>query len=426
MKNKRIHFMGVGGTGCSAAFAIAGHCGFAVSGCDKEKESPYLDKKLRNFVSVGHNPEHTKDIDLLVYSPAITAFDPNNEEITKAQKTGIKVVSWDAFVADELVKNKFVIAIAGTHGKGTVTAMVGVILEKAGLDPTCLVGGVVSDWEKNYRVGNSKYFVIEADEYSEKLLRFKPNVAAITNIEFDHPEYFKDFGRVQKVFAKFVANLEKGSVLIVGPGVGLINQSGETVVVKGPVNFDLKMIGEFNKTNAAIASAVVKAVGVSEAQSKQILAQFSGLARRFEFIGEEKKVLVFDDYAHHPTAVSVTLKAARERFPNRKIWLVFQPHLFSRTKVLFDDFVDAFSGSPIDQAIIIDIFGSREKDTGEVSSADLVRAIGKEKAKYIPSLEEAVTYIVKEVSVGDVVITMGAGDIYKLPIRLLEKLKGSR
>ena len=417
--------MGVGGAGCSAAFAIAKQSGFVVSGCDKEKESPYLDKKLRNFVSVGHSPEHAKDIDLLVYSPAITAFDPNNEEIATAQKKGIKAASWDAFVADELVKNKFVIAIAGTHGKGTVTAMVGVILEKTGLDPTCLVGGVVADWEKNYRVGNSKYFVIEADEYSEKLLRFKPSVAAITNIEFDHPEYFKDFGRVQKVFAKFVANLEKDSVLIVGPGVGLINQSGETVVVKGPVIFDLKMIGEFNKTNAAVASAVAKAVGVGEAQSKQILTQFNGLARRFEFIGEEKNVLVFDDYAHHPTAVSVTLKAARERFPDRKIWLIFQPHLFSRTRVLFNDFIDSFSGSPIDQVIIIDIFGSREKDTGEVSSADLVREIGKEKAKYIPTREEAATYIVKEVSVGDVVITMGAGDIYKLPLRLLEKLKGA-
>ena len=425
MKDKKIHFMGVGGAGCSAAFAIAGHCGFAVSGCDKEKESPYLDKKLRNFVSVGHSPEHTKDIDLLVYSPAITAFDPNNEEIAEAQKKGIKVASWDEFVANELVKNKFVIAVAGTHGKGTVTAMVGTILEKAGFDPTCLVGGVVADWEKNYRVGGSKYFVIEADEYSEKLLRFKPSVAAITNIEFDHPEYFKDFGQLQEVFAKFVANLGKGSVLIVGPGVDLINQSGETVIVKGPVNFDLKMIGEFNKTNAAVAIAVTKAVGVDETQSKRILAQFNGLARRFEFIGEEKSVLVFDDYAHHPTAVSVTLKAARERFPDRKIWLVFQPHLFSRTRVLFNDFVDSFSNSTADEIILVDIFGSREKDTGEVSSADLVRTIGKEKAKYIPTLEEAATYLVKEVSVGDVVITMGAGDIYKLPRRLLEKLKGS-
>ncbi|MEX0621739.1 MAG: cyanophycin synthetase [Candidatus Woykebacteria bacterium] len=423
MVGKRIHFMGVGGAGCSAAFAIAKHVGFQVSGCDKEKGSPYLDKTLSKFVLTGHSPEHINGIDLLVYSPAIPSFDQNNEELSAAQKRGIKAVAWDEFVADELVKNKFVIAIAGTHGKGTVTAMVGVILEKAGLDPNCLIGAVVDDWGRNWRLGDSKYFVIEADEYSEKLLRFKPKIAAITNIEFDHPEYFKDFGKMKKVFEKFVTNLDKDSSLVIGPGVNLISPKGRTINVVNPVSFNLKMVGRFNKMNAAIATAAAKVVGIGEEQSRKTLEKFNGLGRRFEFVGEEKGVLVFDDYAHHPTAISETLKAAREKFPTKKIWLVFQPHLFSRTKALFDDFVDSFSNYLVNQVLITDIFGSREKDTGEVSSVDLVKAIG-ENAKYIPTLEEAATYIVKEVSVGDVVITMGAGDIYKLPDRLLEKLQG--
>ena len=424
MSSKKVHFMGVGGAGCSAAFAIARLQGWKVSGCDKEKDSPYLDKKLREFMSVGHSPEHTEDIDLLVYSPAVTSFDPQNAELEAARKKGLEVLPWDKFVARELLKNKFVIAIAGTHGKGTVTAMVGVLLERAGLDPTCLVGAVVADWERNWRVGKSKYFVIEADEYSEKFLNFSPNIAAITNIEFDHPEYFRDFDDMKRAFKKFVNKLPKTSVLVVGPGVVLENKNGKTVRVNKGVDMNLRMIGEFNRVNAAIAATIVKELGINADLINDGLINFKGLDRRFEFKGEEKGVLVFDDYAHHPTAIEKTLQAASEKFTDKKIWLVFQPHLFTRTKALFDDFVRVFSASSASQIVLVDIFFAREKNQLNISSADLVRVVSSDRVKYIPSLEEAATYLVKELSVGDVVITMGAGDIYKLPDRLLEKLKG--
>jgi len=424
MKNKKIHFMGVGGAGCSAVFAIAWELGYKISGCDSQLGSPYLYKKLAKFVSAGHSSSHLAGVDLLVYSPAVPAYDPQNEELKVAAERGIESIPWEKFVARELLPNKFVIAVAGTHGKSTVTAMIGTILEKAGLDPTVLVGALVSGWGRNYRVGKSKYFVIEADEYGEKFLNFSADIGVITNIEFDHPEYFRDFEQVRKAFEKFVANMEKDSLLITGPNVDLENSPGRTARVAEAEDWQLKMIGSFNKLNAGLAAAVARALLVEEDEIKDALESFNGLARRFEFRGEEKEVLVFDDYAHHPTAVLETLKAAREKFPNRRLWVVFQPHLFSRTKVLFDQFVSAFEASSADKIILVDIFGAREKDTGGVNSSDLAKAIKEKDVKYFPGFEEAAAYLAKETFAGDVVICMGAGDIYKLSDILLSKLAG--
>jgi UDP-N-acetylmuramate--alanine ligase len=258
MKSKKKHFMGVGGAGCSAAFAIAEATGFQVSGCDKETNSPYLDRNLKKLVSAGHSSNHLGGVDTLVYSPAVTSLDVENEELSVARKKGLELLPWDQFVASYLLKDKFVIAIAGTHGKGTVAAMVGVILEKAGLDPTCLVGAIVVDWRRNYRVGKSKYFVVEADEYSEKFLNFSPKVGAITNIEFDHPEYFKDFDHLKETFKKFVDRLQVDSVLVVGPRVGFENKRGVTKKASEPLKANLQMLGEFNKINAAVAAAVAQ------------------------------------------------------------------------------------------------------------------------------------------------------------------------
>ena len=416
--------MGVGGAGCSAAFAIAKAQGFDVNGCDIETTSPYLDKKLSNLVKTGHSPGHLVDVSVVVYSPAVVSLDSENEEITEARKKGLEVLSWDRFVAKELLKDRFVIAVAGTHGKGTVTAMIGVILEKAGLDPTCLVGAVVSSWGKNYRIGKSKYFVIEADEYSEKFLNFIPNIAVITNIEFDHPEYFKNFAHLEEAFKKFVDNLPINSSLVIGAGVNLENKKGETIKAVDPLELNLKMIGEFNQYNAALAAAVAEELNIKKEQIFKTLDNFKGLERRFEFIGDEKGVLVFDDYAHHPTAITKTLKAIREKFPDKKIRVVYQPHLYTRTKVFFDGFVKSFSEAPVDEIILVDIFAAREKNNVGISSGDLAKFIKGNKAKYLSSLDEAANYLAKNAAAGDVILTMGAGDIYKLPLNILKKLKG--
>ena len=425
MENKKVHFMGVGGAGCSAVFAIAKNLGFQVSGCDNESDSPYLDSSLKSLTVVGHSPDHVKGNDLLVYSPAITAFDPTNPELVEARKKVIEIMPWDQFVAESLLKDKFVIAVAGTHGKGTVTSMIGVAMEKAGLDPTCLVGAVVMDWGRNYRVGKSKYFVLEADEYSEKLLRFRPNIGVITNIEFDHPEMFEDLDEIKKLFSKFANCLKEDSSLIVGPKVEVKNPHGKTFQVLEPVSYEIKMLGSFNKLNTAIAVKVLQELQIEEQKITDSLQNFNGVSRRFEFIGEEKGVLVFDDYAHHPTAIKETVHETRIKFPNKKIWVVYQPHLFSRTKALFGEFVKVFKESEADTTILVDIFEARETDNQEISSQDIVKAIGLETVKYMTSLEEAANFLVTRVSGGDMILTVGAGDIYTLAGRILEKLKGA-
>ena len=420
----RIHFMGVGGSGCSAAFALAYHFGYQATGCDKEKQSPYLEKDMEKLVETGHNKFHLEDVDILVYSPAVVDLDSDNEELVAARRSGIETIPWEKFIAKYLAKDKFVVAITGTHGKSTVTAMVATILEKSGFDPSCLVGAVVNSWGRNYRVGRSKYFVVEADEYKERFLSYKPDVAAITNIEFDHPEYFKDFDQLKKAFEKFTTKLKKNSVLVVGPKVDLRNPGGATKTVDKPLNLDLKMIGEFNKMNAAVAASLARNLGVNENVINKTLEHFKGIARRFEFKGEEKGVLVFDDYAHHPTALNETLQAAREKFSDKRLWLVFQPHLFTRTKVLFDEFVSVLEKVPVDEIVLVDIFAAREKDSGGISSEDLVKAVKSKKIKYIPNWRDAATHVAIKVLVGDVVISAGAGDIYKFPNILLDKLKG--
>ncbi len=414
--------MGVGGSGASAAFAIAKRLGYTVSGCDRSGDSPYLDSNLKKLTLVGHDPSHLADVDLLVYSPAVPLLDPENPEFVEAQKKGVETMTWEQFVGEELLKNKFVIAVSGTHGKGTTAAMVSQVLVDAGKDPTCLIGGTVVDWGKNWRVGKSKYFVIEADEYREKFLNYKADIAVIGNIGFDHPEYFESIEKVREAFIKFVRNTKERSILIEGSDVKLENPNGRTAVISQPVRFELKVPGNFNKMNAALSAAVGRELLVNEKRIKRSLEKFKGLKRRFEFVGEEKGVLVFDDYAHHPTAILETAKALREKFPDKKISLVFQPHTFSRTKKLFEDFVECFKKIPVDRIILLDIFTAREKDDKEISSKDFVKAVGGEKVKYIPDVEQAAVYLAKVATAGEVVIYMSAGD-WKFPNILLNKLR---
>ena len=414
--------MGVGGSGCSAAFALAHHGGFEVNGCDLEKTSPYLEKKLIKLVKAGHNKSHLTGVDLLVYSPAIPLLDAANEELVSAREKGIKTMSWEEFLVENILPGKFLIAISGVHGKGTTTSMIAVILEKANFDPTCLVGARVSSWGRNYRLGGSKYFVLEADEYKEKFLIYRPNLAVITNIDFDHPDYFKDVESVKKAFSKFVNNLKAGSILVSGPDVNLKNPNGQTMRLKNVENFDLKLPGNYNKLNASLAAMVARSLNINEKIIKEALENFSGLSRRFEFKGEEAGVLVFDDYDVHPNEEVETLKAAREKFLKNTLWLIFQPHTFSRLKAFFGDFVSVFEDSPVDKILFVDIFAAREKNVGTISSADLIKKIKKKEVLYLPSLDETAAYIAKHVNVGDVIISMGAGDIYKLPDMILKTL----
>jgi len=421
---EKLHFMGVGGAGISAVAAFAKNALYSVSGCDIDPDSPYLKElnKLGIRIEKGHSPEHLTGVETLVVSPAIESLDPDNSELQQAKKTGLPIFTGEEFLAKNIIRDKKLIAVTGTHGKSTTTAMVGWILEKAGLDPSVMVGAIVSDWGTNYRVGKGDYFVVEADEYQEKFLLYYPDIEVITAIEMDHPEYFKNEEEVYEAFKKFALQVKNAGYLVFGPKVELINQQAHKVDFEKK-HFNLRLIGEFNQDNASLAFSVGKILGIEEEVITKALESFNGVGRRFEFKGEEKGVKVFEDYAHHPTAIEVTTAAIAEKFPNNSIWVVYQPHMFSRTKYLFDDFVKVFQNLPVENVILVDIFAARQENTEKITSADIVKEVNKKSVKYIGDFEKTAYYLAANVKVGDIVVIMGAGDVYKLSEMLLEKLK---
>jgi UDP-N-acetylmuramate-alanine ligase len=372
----KVHFLGIGGSGASGAAAIAQAQGFEVSGCD--------------LIFTGHDPKHLDNIDILAVTPAIYSLDPDNPELLEAKKRGIKIMTWQKFTGEYLAKGKFVIAVAGTHGKTTTTAMIAKILEDAGFDPTVLLGAIVPKWKTNYRVGKSKYFVIEADEFNNNFLNFHPDIAVVTNIEMDHPEYFKDFEDYKKSFAKFRAQSKKV--------------------------FD-KPEGKFNVANASLAFQVGLALDLNPSIIRKSLESYTGVSRRFEYIGEYQRAKIYSDFGHHPTEIKVTVEAAKEKFPKQRLLLIYQPHMFSRTKALFDDFVRVLKNSPADKTFIMDIYPSREIDTGSVTSKELAETISKKSVIYIenPVLEK----LKPEIKPDDIVLFMSAGDTDKLARELV-------
>jgi len=386
-------------------------------------------KKLKIKVFEGFSFKNIpKDADLIVAS---SAYDKTHLEIKYILKKGWPIYSYSDILA-HFFKEKYGFGVAGTHGKTTTTAMLGRVLEGLGLDPTVIVGGKVLEWGSNARVGRSKYFVAELDEYQEKFLKYRPKVLILTNIEYDHPDFFKSFKEYKNAFLKLVSRLPKDGLLV---GCGEDKIIRETVK-KAPCRtalyyrkdlkkirgFSLKIPGRHNQLNALAVLTLIKAwqdwgqpPKNSGAAPKKILEEFQGTARRFEIKGKLKNgVLLIDDYAHHPTEVRATLKAAKELYPKRRIWCVFHPHTFTRTKALLKDFARSFNSA--DKIIILDIYGSAREKKGSVHSRDLVRLVQSRQSevKYIPDILKAADYLKKQMKPGDIIITMGAGDVWKL------------
>lgn len=425
METKKVHFMGLGGAGISAVANFAKAAGFEISGCDIDSSSPFLKNLLEEkvpFVSE-HKTAHIENIDYLVVSPAIESLDPHNPEVLAARQNNIPVLIGEEFLAKYLIGDKKVIAVSGTHGKSTTTAMIGKILEDSGLDPLVLVGALVTDWGKNFRLGNGKYFVIEADEYQKKFLLYQPYITVITAIEMDHPEYFKDLTEVENAFKDFIAKTKEDGKIIFGKNIPFENSQalilGKDFQIE---NYSLKLLGDFNLENAALAAETVRNLNVDEKTIKASLENFLGIARRFEFKGEARGVKVYDDYGHHPTAIKATVEAARKKFPNQKIWLVYQPHMFSRTKKLFEEFVSVFKNLGIEGVVLVDIYAARQKNMENISSADIISKVNLPNVSYIGDFEKAVGFMTEKLTSKSLVIVMGAGDIYKLSGMLLEKL----
>lgn len=435
---KTVHFLGIGGSGASAAAAIAQSQGFEVTGCDLLPHSEFTTQFKDSQLFTGHDPKHLASqatpgkVNILAATPAIFSLDPNNPELLEAKEKNIPILTWQKFTGKYLTKDKFVIAVAGTHGKTTTTAMIAKILEDANLDPTVLLGAIMPEWKTNYRIPlqkshNREYFVIETDEFNDNFLSYKPNISVVTNIEMDHPEYFKDFEDYKKSFQKFlgqtkekiIANLSDRGVADVLRLQGdaleaqIINYSNKLI------DFPLQIPGKFNILNASAAYQVGLTLGIKPEIIKKSLQSFSGVGRRFEYIGKYNGAKVYSDFGHHPTEIAKTMEAAREKFPNQRILLIYQPHMFSRTKTLFNDFVKVFQNLPVDKTYIMDIYPSREIDTGIVSSKQLVEAINKSSISHIGGVITVLEKIKPEIKTGDIVFFMSAGDTDKLAKELV-------
>lgn len=403
----KVHFMGIGGSGISACARIAKDQGYEVSGCDLEESS--ITHRLRKEdipVEIGHNATHLKNIDVLAHTPAVFYQSEKHPEFTKAKNAMI----WEEFMAKYLQKNKFIIAVAGTHGKGTTSSILCRVLEEAGLDPTCEIGANLLDWNKtNYRIGKSKYFICEADEFRDKFLLYKPDIAVITSIEMDHPEYFKDFAAVLTSFKKFAS---KAKIVIANEDLKKYKLAKKIIYYK-PVKTKLKLPGKHIRSDAGAVWAVAKYLKIKDKDIKMALEKYGGLERRFEYRGEIEGAKIYDDYAHHPTAVEVNIAAARELYPKKKIWVVFQPHMYSRLQTLFEGFVKALRKA--DKVIITDVYSKREQNVIKPSGKDLALAVGAPRATYVGGeLENVANFLSRNLSKSDVVLIMGAGDVYKV------------
>lgn len=469
----RVHLVGIGGSGLSAIARVLLEQGHRVSGSDMHA-SPITDQlsALGAAVCVGHQ---AANLDVMAGRPAAvivsSAVAPDNPEVVEAQRRGIPVYKRAEWLSRMIAGCcRRCVAVAGTHGKTTTTAMAALIARQAGLDPTFIVGGTLLQLDTNAAAGGGDVFIIEADEYDGMFLGLRPDVAVITILEWDHPDCYPTPVAMVGAFQQFLSQVAPdGLVIACGDDAGvvdLLTRSRDTGQLKsaavtyglgahndwqavdvrpntrGGHDFRVRSIrhadasdpqnpwgavtlqvpGLHNVRNALAALVVADRLGVAPESAAEALAGFIGVGRRFEEKGEAAGVLVVDDYAHHPTEVRATLAAARARYPGRSVWVVFQPHTYSRTLALLDDFVGAFADA--DHVIILDIFAAREADPGSVSSAQLVERITHPDVQYIGRLDDAANYLVDRLTPEAVLLTLGAGDGCQVGDMVLKRLAG--
>lgn len=420
----RIHFIGIGGIGMSALARFFVHEKKVVSGSDRSPSTitAKLEEEGVTFYEGQVASNITSDIELIVYTEAMSH---EQEEMVAAKALGVPMVNY--FEALGMVANPYyLIAIAGAHGKTTTTAMVTDVLEETGLDPTAIIGSLRSKTGSNFRPGKSKYAVVEACEYRRDFLHLKPEVLVITNIEYEHVDYYKDLADVQDAFRTMAESVPETGFIITdtaSPTIAPILKDLKATVVDYRQFFDMNLAlnqpGMHNRLNAAAALAVASVLGVEEEEAKTALENFAGTWRRFEYkgtflAGENGAIPVFDDYGHHPTEIAATLAGAREMYPNRHITLVFQSHTYSRTHELFADFVSALAKA--DSVFMLPIYAAREENTFGVTSEQLADALHKEgKIAEVFETHGGLVQRVKEsVPQGGVVLVMGAGDVTKV------------
>ena len=447
LRLRRLHFVGAGGVGMSGlAEILLLSTPLEISGCDLAR-SENTDRltKLGAKIAYGHDASHVRDADLLVISSAVGE---GNAEVAAAREKGIPVIRRAEMLA-EIMRLKQGVAIGGTHGKTTTTSLTGMVLTEAGFDPTIIVGGQVRILGTNARLGKGDFLVAEADEFDRSFLELTPVVAVITNVEADHLDCYRDLADIQVAFVTFAnrvpfygavvaciddagireilprikrrivtygesagANLSARAIRLEASGTTFEVWEGETWML-GSVR--LRLPGRHNVANALAAIAVGRELSIPFPTIARALGEFEGVVRRFETKGERGGVLVVDDYAHHPTEIAATLASARQVYPGRRLVALFQPHLFSRTR----DFADAFGKAltAADLAIVTDVYPSREKPipgiTGELV-ADAARRAGHRRVVYVPERAKIAEELEKRLEKGDLLVTMGAGDVGRL------------
>ncbi len=451
---KQVHCIGIGGVGLSAIAGILLSRGYKVTGSDmshNDKTERLISQGASIFL--GHRAKNVNDADLVVYSAAITQ---DNPEMVRAAELGIPRASRAQILGLLMKECRNSIAISGTHGKTTTTSMISLILEKTGRDPTILVGGNLSEINGNVKIGHSEFFVTEACEYMDSFLQLKPRIEVILNIDSDHLDYFKDIEHIAQSFEKFTHLVpEDGFILAydANPFVSRIIKDLDNVYTFGfspncdyyasDINFNasgmpgfdvcrkgeklcslqLSIPGEHNVLNALVSAACCHLLGVETDDIARILDDFSGTQRRFDLLGETHNgIKIVDDYAHHPTEIKATLNAA-ENTPHNKVWCLFQPHTYTRTLALFDEFPASFEKA--DVVVLTKIFAAREKDVYQISAKDLIQEIKKQYPKkevyYFEDFDEMASFVYNNAEKDDMVITMGAGDIFKVGEMILEK-----
>ncbi len=445
-----VHFIGIGGTGLSAIARLLLEMGYTVSGSDRVL-SPFAEGLKRDgaAVHVGHDAIHVAGADWVVRSSAVA---DDNPEVREARARGIPVYKRADFLG-RLMEDRNGIAVAGTHGKTTTTAMIAWMLFALGRDPSFIVGSTLVNLKTNARAGKGKPFVIEADEYDRMFLGLKPRIAVVTNVEHDHPDCYPTFEDMYAAFQAFVNLLPEDGTLVAclddpaassllnearraGRNVMAYGLQGETTLsapewtlarnlqpnTRGGFDFDavsnlfpesqtvrvsLQSPGKHNAQNALAALAVASLLGLPPQKAAEALGEFRGTGRRFEVLGEADGITVINDYGHHPTEIKATLAAARARYPGRRLWAVWQPHTYSRTRTLFEHFVNAFGDA--DEVIVTEVYASREAKQ-DFTSAEVVSSMRHASAHFIAELKDTTKYLLDHLRVGDVLIVLSAGD----------------
>jgi len=453
---KKYFLIGIGGIGMQAVARLLAGLGNTVAGSDMNDFEARQDLEEAGIrVFVGHDASHiTKEVGEVIYSAAIPE---TNLEIQQAKKLGIPLRRRLEVVGD-LMQQKIGVAISGTHGKTTTTTMVTLILQAGGRNPTALIGAEVKNLKSNFVMGNGPVMVVEACEYDRSFMDLRPKIIALTNIEADHLDYYKDLEDIESAFVDFVKLLPKDGVVIangddenvrevvrranpprvIWAGMGEENdvRGRDLEFVEGRLYFSvngarlhLQVPGRHNVADAVMSWAIAKELGVDDATIKHTLQdEFKGASRRFEIIGTTKGITFLDDYAHHPTEVHALLEGARQYFQGRRLMVVFHPHQFSRTRLLLDNFAKSFHDA--DEVVVAPIYAVRdsEEDKKSISSEDLVEAINKESsnAKYVGDFSAIKQYMLDAVLPGDVVITLGAGQANVFGKELLEELRNQK